>query len=168
MALSTIPKVRRDGTIQLIDGTPTHINIEYEEGNFTFDNIALAREDQTVIRDRGVITTVRKGDSQPLTGSFNAYFRQFTSGTAGAVLDFISKTGAYSGNVSTGSGGSVYVEFYAIDIKYTSAGLSLGDDADSTVTLEKAVCTASFTEGDPSSFTINFTVYGDVTYTGTT
>ena len=74
MALSTIPKVRRDGTITLIDGTtPTavELDIQYEEGNFTFDNIALAREDQTVIRDRGVITTVRKGDQQPLTGSFN-------------------------------------------------------------------------------------------------
>lgn len=171
MALSTIPKVRRDGTITLIDGTtPTavELDIQYEEGNFTFDNIALAREDQTVIRDRGVITTVRKGDQQPLTGSFNAYFRQFRSGSAGAVLDFISKTGSYSSNASTGSGGSVYVEFYAIDIKYTSAGTALGDDADSTVTLEKCVCTASFAEGDPSSFTINFTSYGDVTYTGTT
>ena len=83
MALSNIPKVRRDGSITLEDGSATTLVINYEEGNFTFDNIASeAREDQTVIRDRGVITTVRKADQQPLTGSFSAYFRQFTSDTA--------------------------------------------------------------------------------------
>ena len=172
MALSSIPKVRRDGSITLNDGTtPTAVTLEinYEEGNFTFDNIASqAREDQTVIRDRGVITTVRKADQQPLTGSFSAYFRQFTSGSAGSILDFISKSGSYASNASTGSGGSVYVEFYCIDIKYNSDGTSVGDDTDSSVTLEKCVCTASFSVGDPSSFTINFTCYGDVSFTGTT
>jgi hypothetical protein len=171
MALSNIPKVRRDGSITLEDGSATTLVINYEEGNFTFDNIASeAREDQTVIRDRGVITTVRKADQQPLTGSFSAYFRQFTSGTAGSILDFISKSGSYSSNTSVGSTGSPYVEFYCIDIKYNSAGNTggLGDDADSSVTLERCVCTASFSEGDPSSFTINFTCYGSVTYTGTT
>ena len=77
MAYSTIPKVRRDGIITLKDGTGTPVTLEisYEEGNFTFD---VAKEDQTVIRDRGTIVTVRKGDEQPITGSFNAYMRQFT------------------------------------------------------------------------------------------
>lgn len=169
MAISNIPKVRRDGVITLQDGGAVTLDISYEEGNFTFDNIASeAREDQTVIRDRGVISTIRKGDQQPLTGSFSAYFRQFKSGTAGAVLDFIQKTGAYSGNASTGSSGTPYVEFYCINIKYNSDGTAVGDDTDSSVTLERCVCTASFSEGDPSTFTINFTAYGTVTYTGTT
>ena len=141
MAYSSIPKAKKDGVIKLLDGTtPTavELTVAYEEGNFTFDNIASeAREDQTVIRDRGVITTVRKADQQPLTGSFSAYFRQFTSGTAGSILDFISKSGSYSSNTSAGSSGSPYVEFYCIDIKYNSAGNTggLGDDADSSVTL---------------------------------
>jgi len=170
MALSTIPKVRRDGTIQLIDGTgsPVVLDVQYEEGNLTLENISAAAEDQTVIRDRGVITTVRKGDEQPITGSFTAFFRQFTSGTAGAILDFINKTGAFAGNTSTGGGAGVFVEFYTVDLKYTSAGLAIGDDADSTVTLSKCVVTASFSEGDPSTFTLNFTCYNGATYTGTT
>lgn len=171
MALSNIPKVRRDGTITLQDGTgtPVTLDVNYEEGNLTIDNLSSsAREDQTVIRDRGTITTVRKGDQQPLTGSFTAYFRQFTSGTAGAILDFIQQTGAYSGNISAAASGSPYVEFYCIDIKYNSDGTSVGDDTDSSVTLERCVCTASFSEGDPSTFTINFTCYGAVSYTGTT
>lgn len=173
MALSTIPKVRRDGVISFTDGdSPVNsLEISYEEGNFTFDNIAgEAKEDQTVIRDRGTIVTVRKSDQQPITGSFSAYFRQFTSGSAGSILDFITKSGSYSGNVSAGSSGAPYVEFYCINIKYNSIGNTggLGDDADSSVTLERCVCTASFSEGDPSSFTVNFTCYGSVVYTGTT
>ena len=37
MAYSTVPKVRRDGVIQLEDGTgvPVTLQIAYEEGNFT-------------------------------------------------------------------------------------------------------------------------------------
>ena len=61
MAVSTIPKVRRDGTITLLDGGTDVLDIQYEEGNLTIDNLSSsAREDQTVIRDRGSITTVRK------------------------------------------------------------------------------------------------------------
>tara|TARA_Y100000401_G_scaffold33531_2_gene24913 strand:- start:8082 stop:8591 length:510 start_codon:yes stop_codon:yes gene_type:complete len=169
MAVSTIPKVRRDGTITLLDGGTDVLDIQYEEGNLTIDNLSSsAREDQTVIRDRGSITTVRKGDQQPLTGSFTAYFRQFTSGTAGAILDFIQKTGAYNSNISTAATGTPYVEFHCVNIKYNSDGTAVGDDTDSSVTLERCVCTASFSEGDPSTFTINFTVYGAVSYTGTT
>jgi len=156
--------------ITLSDGTtPTAVTLEiaYEEGNVTFDTPKAA---QTVIRDRGTITTVRKGDDEPsATGSFSAYFRQFTDGAeAGSILDFINKTGFYSSNVSTGNSGTPYVEFYCIDIQYQVDATSLTDTETHEATLSKCVCTASFTEGDPSSFTINFTCYGGVTYTATT
>jgi hypothetical protein len=171
MAYSTVPKVRRDGVIQLIDGTgsPVTLDIAYEEGNFTFDQPGGGGDQaaQTIIRDRGTISTVRKGDDEPITGSFSAFFRQFTDGSeAGSVLDFVTKSGNYASNVSTGTAGAPFVEHYAIDIKYTAEGTNFGDDADHTVTLGKAVCTVSFTEGDPSSFTINFTAYAGATYTG--
>ena len=73
MAYSTAPKVRRDGKITLKDGTtPTPISLEvaYEEGNFSFDQ---TKSDRIVIRDRGTIGSVRKGDDQPITGSFTIY-----------------------------------------------------------------------------------------------
>ena len=103
MAYSTAPKVRRDGIIKLRDGTsptPVSLTVEYEEGNFSFDQV---KSDRIVIRDRGTIKSVRKGDDQPITGSFTIYMRQFTSSSAGSVLDFINKTGSYSGNVSASS-----------------------------------------------------------------
>ena len=59
MAFSTIPKVRRDGTITLKDGGSASLEIQYEEGNLTFE---ITKADQTVIRDRSSIVTVRKGD----------------------------------------------------------------------------------------------------------
>lgn len=166
MAYSTLPKTRRDGVITLKDGTGTPIELEiaYEEGNLTFDTPKAA---QTVIRDRGAITAVRKGDDEPTaSGSFSAFFRQFTdSAESGSILDFINNTGNYHTNTSTGSTGTPFVEFYCIDIVYQVDGTALGDDAITTATLSKCVCTASFTEGDPSSFTINFTSYGAIAYT---
>ena len=162
MAYSTIPKVRRDGILTLQDNGATNtLEISYEEGNFTFD---VAKEDQTVIRDRGTIVTVRKGDQQPITGSFNAYMRQFTDPSeTGSIIDFIDKSGAYSSNVSTGSSGSPFVEHYCIDIVYKVEATSL-ESLDHSATLSRCVCTVSFSEGDPSSFAISFTCYGGVTY----
>lgn len=166
MAYSTLPKTRRDGVITLKDATsptPLELEIAYEEGNLTFDTPKAA---QTVIRDRGTISTVRKGDDEPAaSGSFSAYFRQFTDGSeAGSILDFINQNGNYSSNVSTGTSGTPFVEFYCVDIEYQVDATGLGDDTTHTATLAACVVTASFTEGDPSSFTLNFTCYQGVTY----
>lgn len=166
MAYSTLPKTRRDGVITLKDGTGTAVEliIAYEEGNLTFDTPKAA---QTVIRDRGVISTIRKGDDEPVaSGSFTAFFRQFTDGAeAGSILDFVNKTGHYASNISTGLTGTPFVEFYCISLEYVIDATALGDASATTATLAKCVCTASFTEGDPSSFTINFTSYGAIAYT---
>jgi len=165
MAYSTTPKVRRDGQIQLLDhGGSNTLIIAYEEGAFSFDQ---TKPDRIVIRDRSSIATVRRGDEQPITGSFSFYMRQFTSSTAGSALDFINKTGAYSGNTSSASTGQPFVEEYAIDIKITVDGTGLGDDAADdvhTATFARCVATASFSEGDPNQFNISFECFGGVTY----
>ena len=85
---------------------------------------------------------------------------------AGSVLDFVNKTGFYSSNISTGASGSPQIEEYCIDIQYTVDGLSLGDDSDHTATLTKCICDIAFSEGDPSTLTINFVSFGTVTYSG--
>ncbi len=164
MAYSTIPKVRRDGTITLKDGGSATLEIAYEEGNITFE---ITKSDQTVLRDRGTITTVRKGDDQPAaTGSFSAYMREFADQTnVGSILDFINKTNAYSGNTTATTAG-LYVEEYCVHIEYEVAGTSFGDDANHKATLNTCIATVSFTEGDPSMFNISFTCYGGVTLVG--
>ena len=163
MAYSTAPKVRRDGKITLKDGTtptPVSLVVAYEEGNFSFDQ---TKSDRIVIRDRGTIGSVRKGDDQPITGSFTIYMRQFTSASAGSVLDFINKTGSYSANVSSDS--TVSTDEYAINIEFEVDGDAVGDDdGDTTATFDTCICTASLAEGDPNQITVNFECYNGVTY----
>lgn len=171
MAYSSVVKTRRDSKITLKDGTgsPVTLEIDYEEGNLSLDGIGAAISAQTIIRDRGVVKVVRRGDEEPsATGSFTAYFRQFTDASeAGSLLDFINKTGNYSSNTSTGTAGSPYVEEYCIDLVYFVEGTDLGDDADHQVTLSKCICQVSFSEADAgSTFTINFTCYGGLAYSG--
>lgn len=163
MAYSTAPKVRRDGKITLKDGTtPTAVSLEvaYEEGNFSFDQ---TKSDRIVIRDRGTIVSVRKGDDQPITGSFTIYMRQFTSASAGSVLDFINKTGSYSANQSVSS--TVATDEYAINIEFEVDGDAVGDtDGDTTATFDTCICLASFSEGDPNQITVSFECYNGITY----
>ena len=162
MAYSTAPKVRRDGKITLKDGTGTPVTLEvaYEEGNFSFDQ---TKSDRIIIRDRGTIGSVRKGDDQPITGSFTIYMRQFTSASAGSVLDFINKTGSYSANTSVSS--TVSTDEYAINIVFEVDGDAVGDDdGDTTATFDTCICTASFAEGDPNQITVNFECYNGVVY----
>ena len=163
MAYSTVPKVRRDGQLTLKDGTgsPVQLVVAYEEGNMSFDT---PLDDQIVIRDRSIISTVRKGDEQPITGSFSFFFREFTSADVGGVRDFVSGSNAYSANVSTGTTGAPYVEHYCVDIVFEAEGTDLGDAADHSATFSKCVCSLSFSEGDPDVWSLSFTCYGGVTY----
>ena len=164
MAYSPAPNVRRDGVIHLRDGTtptPVSLTVDYEEGNFSFDQ---TKSDRIVIRDRGTIKSVRKGDDQPITGSFTIFMRQFTSASAGSVLDFINKTGSYSANVSSDS--AVSTDEYAINIVFEVDGDAVGDDdGDTIATFDTCICTASFAEGDPNQITVNFECYNGVVYT---
>lgn len=163
MAYSTIPKTKRDGVITLLDGTGTPVELEvaYEDGNFTFSDPQQFSE--LVVMDRGKFAAVRKQDEQAKTGSFSFHFRQFTDAAeAGSVRDFINQAGNYSGNISTGLTGTPYIEHYTIDIKYLADSPDTAE-ADHTVTLSKCICSLDFSEGDPSSFTLNFTCYGGLT-----
>ena len=163
MAYSTAPKVRRDGVIKLRDGTtptPIYLTVDYEEGNFSFEQ---TKSDRTIIRDRGTIKSVRRGDDQPITGSFTIFMRQFTSPSAGSVLDFINKTGSYSGNVSSSS--AVSTDEYAINIVFEVDGNAVGDsDGDTLATFDTCICTASFAEGDPNTITVSFECFNGVIY----
>ena len=166
MAYSTVVKAKKDGKITFQDGTgsPVTLEVSYEEGNFSFEKPV---RDEVVVRDRGVISTVRQGDEQPITGSFNFYMREFTdAANAGSVQDFINKTGSYASNISTGLAGYPYVEHHACDIQFFVEGTEFSDGADHTATFEKTVSTLSFSEGDPDSFSLSFTCYGGVTFAG--
>ena len=78
MAYSTVPKMRRDGKITLIDGTGTPVTLEvsFEEGTLAFTPTKPA---QVIIRDRHAISNVRRGDEEPIaSGSFSLFLREFS------------------------------------------------------------------------------------------
>ena len=165
MAYSVIPKTRRDGRIELNAGAT--LTVAYETGDFTYESPGGGDSfaDQTVIRDREVICTVRKGDEQPISGSFSFYFRDFTDSEVGGVRDFITKSNAYSGNTSTGGVGTPFIEHYCIDITFEIDGALDGLGTDGKAVFSKCVCTFSLSEGDPGAYNLSFTAYGGVTYT---
>lgn len=166
MAYSVVPKMRRDGTIKLLDNAGSNtLTISFESGDMNFTPTKAA---QVIIRDRTAITNVRRGDEEPsASGSFTLFMREFTdSAQAGSAMDFVNKTGFYASNVSSGSTGTPRIEEYCIDIQYTAEGTDNGDGADHTATLTKCICDIVFTEGDPSTIAINFVSFGPIAYTG--
>lgn len=166
MAYSLIPKMRKDGVILLTDGAANTLTVSYEDGNFTFTPVKSGTP--VILRDRGTITNVRNADFEPsASGSFSIHLRQFRDGgEAGSVMDFVNKTGHYSGNTSTGDTGVPLVEEYCITIRYTCDSSISGDVADTYVDLQKCVCNVSFAESDPSTLTIDFVSYGSTGYSG--
>lgn len=164
MAASTAVKVRKDGTIKLQDGagSPTTLEIDYEDGNFTAGLLA-ADADRVVIRDRGSIVGLRDGDDQVGSLSFSVHMREFTNAGAATLLDFCNGTAAGSALTSTGGTG---FEPFLCSVHMQIEGTNHGDNADAQATFAKVLLTADFSEGDPNVLNVQGEVYGGVTFTG--
>ena len=165
MAVSGVVKVRRDGVITLLDGAATSYTVAYEDGDFSADKLTgVNAADRVVIRDRGTIVGVRKGDDPVGSLSFNVHLRELTNSTAAVLLDFITGTqGTGAGAVALVSSGGVGYEQFMLDCKMTIDGQ---DITDSTATFSKVLSTADMSEGDPDKISLKGEVYGSVVYTG--
>tara|TARA_A100001515_G_scaffold27312_1_gene20923 strand:- start:1061 stop:1561 length:501 start_codon:yes stop_codon:yes gene_type:complete len=166
MAASTVVKVRRDGTLKLQDGSgsPVTLEIDFEDGNFTANNLA-EDADRIVIRDRGTIVGLRKGDDQVGSLSFSVHMREFTNAGAATLLDFCN--GSASGSTLTSTGGSGFEQFLC-SVHMQVEGTNHGDNADGQATFSKVLLTADFSEGDPNVLNVQGEVYGGVTFSGQT
>ena len=162
MAVSTAVKVRRDGTITLTDGAANSLIITYEDGNFSANTLG-ANEDRVVVRDRGTIVGLRKGDDQVGTLSWSVHFREFTNNTSSILLDFINGDAGSSALTSTGGSG---FEQFLCTVTMEIEGTDMGDAADGSAIFAKVLLTADFSEGDPDVLNVQGEVYGGVTYTG--
>ena len=146
MAESTVVKVRRDGTITLKDGGGNTYVVAYENGDLSFDG--------------GTIVGLRKGDDPVPSMSFTVMMRDFQASSGGSLIDFLDKTGGASGATSTGGVG---YEQYLIDIQFDAEGTAHGDSNDHRATAAKALCTWSFSEGDPDTISVSAAIYGGIT-----
>ena len=167
MAVSTVPKVRRDGEIKFSDGTgsPLTYTVSYENGNASFSR---DKAERIVVRDRGVIVASRKGDDPVLSISFDVHMRMLTTTTATdlCLVDIIDQTG----NVATipWVKANTAHEEWNLDIFITIEGSDHGDGADYVAKFSDCIMTWSFSEGDPNTISVSAECMGGYTATGPT
>jgi len=165
MAISSVPKNFRDGTLALEDGTgvPISMTVQYEAGDFSMSGARQGQTSVEMILDRGSFHAVRRVNFEPATFSFTANMTDLSDATEKNLFDVINKLGAWSAGVSTlGTNADVW----ALKLTWTVEGTDHGDAADHTLTLDDCVCTIDISEGSPTNtFSISGTVYGSITAT---
>tara|TARA_R100000315_G_scaffold47863_1_gene22380 strand:+ start:95 stop:574 length:480 start_codon:yes stop_codon:yes gene_type:complete len=150
-------KVPRDGTLIISDGTgsPNTFTVNYEDGDFSFSD---DKTERIVIRDRGTIVGLRKGDDSVATFSFSTYLTEFTDGSTALICDIIEKTGSAAAWISTGGTG---YEQYLLDVQLKIEGTDHGDGSDETLTLTKCFLNWDFAEAkEGNKINVTGEVYG--------
>lgn len=164
MAVSSVVKNFRDGTILIEDGTgtPLAVTVQYEAGDFSISGLNQSNTEATTYLDRGELGSVRKTSRTFPTFSFSAHMTDLSDNTDKLLWDAVNKTGAFASAVSTGGTAS---DVYMLKVTFTVEGSNFGDSADHLLVLNNCHLSIDFAEGDPNSFTLNGTVYGAITAT---
>ena len=156
MAISSIVKTKRDGTLQFSDDSAAHtLTVEYEAGD-----LSISIPGPAVISplDRGQFgdpPSLRYSDDQAITGTFTAYLRDLGSASYATLEEIVTQTGDVGDNWGTTMGSGA--EVFTLDLKWTIAD-SAGNQE---LTLPYCVVTGSFSEGDPNQVSISFTSYSN-------
>ena len=163
MALSTVLKNMRDGSLTLSDGTgvPLTLPISFDTGDFSITGLKAKLAETTAYETRGLLRTVRHTTRVYPTGSFTCYMAEFSENTIGTVADAILKNGTiWAAAISTlGADADVY----ALDLSFQCEGTNYGDGSDHVFGMTKCELAVDFSENDPNSFSISFTCYGELT-----
>ena len=162
MAISNVVKSTIDGQITIIDGTgsPNTFVVDFEDGDFSFSD---DKTERIVMRDRGTIVGLRKGDDSVATFSFSCFMRDFTDASALTICDVIDKTGAANSWSSTGGSG---FEQYLLNLEIKYEGTDHGDSGDHQLTLSKCFLSWSFSESkDGNKIDVTGECYGTRTRT---
>ncbi len=163
MALSTVIKTNRDGSLQGADGTGTPLtaNVTFENGDVTITGIASNLNEVVAIESRGRFNTIRHAARTYPEITFSAKVADLSEATTGVFQDLVLGTGAHSARVSTL--GSSRQEI-TLDLTLTIEGTDHGDAADQTIVLNDVFITFDFAES-PESNALSFkgTVYGAIT-----
>ena len=108
MADSTVVTTRRDGKITITDGAASSYEVSFEVGDFAS---AEPGADRVVIRDRGAIVGLRKGDDPVINISFSVHMRSLTDTTADNLMDRLYNRGFHGGAPLTSTGGDGFEQF---------------------------------------------------------
>lgn len=162
MAISSQPKGKVDGTLKLIDGTGTAVELTvlYTSGDLNIGGLVEGLREVTAVETRGTFIGLVKTERKYIEGSIGFVITQFTAASApGTLQDFVLQRGAYSANVSTLGAGRPYT----FNVEATWEGTDYGDSADHAGTLVHCRGTIDITEGEVIMGTLNYTSYGPPT-----
>lgn len=155
MAESTVVRTKRDGLIVITAGALSY-TVAYETGDFQYD---VPAEGVELFLDRGAIGTVpsiRKGDDQPVTGSFSVYMRDPVSAAHSTMLDIgVLFSGGYVTTNMTSTIGTAS-DLKTFTIAYTQEGSDFGA-SDVTVTFPYCTIRCSVADGYPNVVNVTFT-----------
>lgn len=167
MAISTIVKVKRDGKLTWKDAAAAHsLEVAYEQGNF---NLNIAGKTVNVFPDRGDFgstPSVRFGDDQPMTFSFEAYLRDISDAAYATLEQLVTRTGYIPATWVPVNGALATTEVALYDLFWDIEGSNHADSADHQLILRNCWVSGSLVEGDPDVVTINgvaYDVYPEVT-----
>jgi|TARA_R110000824_G_scaffold397587_1_gene600615 hypothetical protein len=158
MAISTIVKTKRDGSLTFTDkDAGSSFTVSYEAGDLS---ISIPGAGANNYLDRGQITavpSVRYSDDQPITGSFTAYLRDMSDGSYETLMEIMCQTG-HIGSTWVSTLGTT-AEVFTVKLTWTVEGTDHGDSADHVCAMDHCYVTGSVSEGDPDTLSINFTSY---------
>jgi hypothetical protein len=163
MAISDFIKNDVQGTITLIDGSasPVELELDVDRGDLALENLAELLNEEVTIERRGRLLSVNVGARIYPTLSFSAWLAQFTdAAVAGLVTDFVLRQGAYAGNKSTLG---LNHPIYAFNVKYSITATADGVATPYNFTVHDFRPIMGVAEGQPGS-TVNFSgrVLGEV------
>jgi hypothetical protein len=161
MADSTVVTTRRDGKITITDGAASSYEVSFEVGDFAS---AEPGADRVVVRDRGAIVGLRKGDDPVINISFSVHMRSLTDTTADNLMDRIYNRGFNAGGL-TSTGGDGYEQFLQT-VVFEVDTQTLGSGKTYTATYSKVYLEVSNLSESADGNTIEVTgeVYGGVAY----
>jgi len=165
MADSSVVATRRDGTITIEDNALSSYTVSFEVGDFSASEPGA---DRVVIRDRGAIVGLRKGDDPVINLSFSVHMRSLTDTTADNIMDRIYNRGFNSGSPLASTGGDGYEQFLQT-VKFAVDTSGVGSGKIYTATYAKVYLeVTNLTEGaDGNTIEVSGECYGGVTYSQT-
>ena len=165
MADSSVVATRRDGKITITDGAASSYEVTFEVGDFS---AAEPGADRVVIRDRGAIVGLRKGDDPVLTFSFSVHMRSLTDTTADNLMDRLYNRGFHNGAPLTGTGGDGFEQFLQT-VVFEADTSAVGSGKVYTATYSKCFMeVSSLSESaDGNTIEVSGECYGGVAYAQT-
>lgn len=154
MALSASVRTKRDTTITFSDsGAANSLTVVYEPGDFSYTAAGYAIERYL---DRTEHMRPRKGDAQTTTVTFSTHVTTFYSTSEATVPDICEVYSRASGYVATTWTSTLnnLSDATSFDLDVVIDGDYVGE-ADVTLHFDDMQFNGSFSEGAPSTYTVN-------------